>query len=467
MAKPYDARLIAVVAQEQFEVSFDRFCKLVPVIYVDGVRPAQGDFPNDDEVWWMLSPQSATLARHGKLVSCYVEDARAYDDGDPTKSRYQAERESVRDLNPREDAVEVLTSPGDSMDSIEDVVSGGFRLKCDHPPSSTILLRWRSDVYGPLAATVEPMPSGGGFRASFAPSSLDMTVYQIPAEAFKDAAGESLLTISMQVSPSRYRRAECFDLRTVQHEFVLASGFERVLARNPKKLMLEPIDRKLIRFAKQCLTRKKRQELDGLLAELELSGKEIEDAHELKEAIGRVKTVTEKQDAALDTVSRALLNSGILGDDRLRHAEEEYAEKYIQERTAELQAKIELAASAKRKEAQDIESRLKDLQTTLLKEEADGRAKLKAVLDLEAENARKAIEAERDKLDRDKAELQRQEKALKQNLEKVTQELRDAGDVVVNRFLAIAPLLGSTVPSLPHRSAHEPDIAVKPPKVGL
>ncbi|MBI3464542.1 MAG: hypothetical protein HY000_16040 [Planctomycetes bacterium] len=470
MAKPYDSRLIAVVAQEQFEVEFNRFCKLVPIVYTDGVRPARGDFPNDDEVWWMLSAQTAPLAKPGLLVSCHVEDAREYNEYEPTKSQYQAQRESVRCLHAREDGLEVLTIPSDALDNIQDVVSSGYRLESDHQPSPTVLLRWRLDVYGPFTTMIDLASPSGRIRATFSPVNTDMTVYQIASDAFQDAAGQARVITSTDVSPSQFRRSECFNLLTIKHELALASGFERVLAKNPKKLILEPIDRKLVRFAKQCLTRSKRQELRTLLDELEVTGREALEAEELIEAIGRIRAVNEKQDAALASVSKALLDSGVLGEDRLRKAEQEYAQKYVQERTAELQAKIELSISTNRENARQIEARLKDLQAKLQKEEIEGRTELRARLAAEAEKAHNEIEAERTRLNRDKAEFQQQEMALKQNIEKVTREWREAGEDVVNRFLAIAPLLGSTVfaaPSQSSREAEQTDKSIKPPAAQL
>lgn len=455
MAKPYDSRLIAVVGQAQFEVELNRFCKLVPILYADGARPSPGDFPNDGELWWMLAAQTVALAEPGRLVSCHVEDAREFNEHDPTKSRYQAQRESVRDLNPREDALEILNLPADAFDSVQDLVSGGYRLTTDCPLPSTVLLRWRSDVYGPFAATPEPAAPGGRMRASFAPANNDMTVYQIPADLFRDAAQPACTTISTKVSPSDHRRSECSNLLTIKHELIFASGFERVLGANPKKLLLEPIDRKLVRFAKQCLSRRKRQEFRTLLEELELTGRETAEAQELAEAVGRIKKVTDKQDASLDTVTKALLDSGLLGEDRLRKAEQEYAEKYVQERKAELEGKIDLTISARRDEARRVEGKLKELQSKLQMEEEGARAQLMAQLEREREVARREIEAERERLKRDKAEFQRQEALLKQNLEKVTLELRESGDEVVNRFLMIAPLLGSHAYADPARSKQD------------
>jgi len=457
MGRAFDSRLIAVVGQAQFEVDMNRFCKLVPVVYADGVRPAQGDFPNDDEVWWMLSAQSAMLAEPGRLLSCHIEDAPEYDEHDPTKSRHQAQRESVRDLNPREDGMEVLTIPSDALDNIQDLVSTGYALHTDHWPSPTVLLRWRSDVYGPFAATVDPGPSKRHFRTTFRPTNTDWPAYQLLADPFGDAAGQARLSIFTEVSPSQQRRSECSNLLTVKHEFILASGFEQVLATNPKKLTLEPVDRKLVRFAKDCLTRQKRQKLRGLLDELEATGRETEEAQELVEAVGRIRQLTEEQDATLDMVSSALLESGMLGEDRLRRAEKEYADKYVQERTAELQANIEQAVTSKRDELRHIENKLTKLQAQLQKEELDGRQALESRLAADEAEARDQISAEKDKLDRDKAEFRHQQSVLEHNLEKVTQELREAGDGVVNRFLAIVPLLGSHVLSGAPGSARETD----------
>ena len=458
MAKPYDARLIAVVAQEQFEVNLNRFCKLVPVMYVDGTRPSPGDFPNDGEAWWMLHAHTAQLAEPGHLISCQAEDSHEYDEHDLTKSRFQAQRESVRDLNPKEDGLEVLDVPADAIDSLQDLVSGGYHMDLDHRPTPTVMLRWRSQVYGLFTATPDAALTADRMRVSFFPANADLTVYQVSGDMFREAAAGMVHSFSTEISQTHDRRSESFNLVSVKHDLLLAAGFEQVLSQNPKKLILEPIDRKLQRFAKQCLTRKKRQQLRQLLEELKVAGREAEAAEELAEAIGRIKQTTERQDAALDTVSKALLDSGVLGEDRLIRAEQEYAEKYVQDCTAELQAKIEENLKTNRVEARRVESELRDIQAKLQKEETQRRSQLEEELKAEQEGAREAIAAEREKLGKDKAELDRQEKLLKQNLEKVTQNLREAGDEVVNRFLAIAPLLGSTglVGAYPPRQDRQP-----------
>ena len=62
MTKPNDKRLIMMVAQQSFETAdLNRFCKLIPIVYVDGTKPAAAEFPNDGEIWWMLTAKTRGL----------------------------------------------------------------------------------------------------------------------------------------------------------------------------------------------------------------------------------------------------------------------------------------------------------------------------------------------------------------------------------------------------------------------
>jgi hypothetical protein len=448
MSKPYDTRLIAVVAQYSFETNFNRFCKLVPLVYVDGERTGPEDFPNDGELWWMLSAQSAELATPGRLLSCMVEDARDGDEFDPTKSLFQATRDSVRNLE-HSSAIEILTIPADGIANLQDLVSSNYSLTCLHQPSPTVLLRWRNDLYGPFIAQVDS-PSPGSFRARFSPVHQEWEVYHIRDEDLRRIASGTHIATTTEVSPSQQRRSDCPTVKVVRHELVLASGFERILSNHPNKVNLEPIDQTLRRFARDCLSRQQKRQLTSLLGEMQIRGRDIEDAQKLTEAIQRVNTTLQQSDEALNTVTKALLESGLLGEDRIQKAQQEYADRYVEERKAELQAKAELALSSKREESRQLDSNLKNLRARLQKEEAEASKRQKIKLEEEAKVARQEFESERGRLDRDRAELQRQESLLKQNLQQVTTELRDAGDSVVNRFLAIAPLLQATVLQTPH-----------------
>lgn len=444
MPKPYDTRLVMMVAQNWFETGENQFCKLVPVVYVDGERPEKGDFPNDGEIWWMLTARSAMLAQPGHLVVGIVEDAVRFDEFDSSASRYQVKIHTVQEVDAK-DGMQVLDLTGGAIASLQELVAGGFRLEQAVRPTPVVMVRWRGHVYGPFTASSDQRP-GAAARPGYALFPADtagMTVFEIDEATFNNAAKGHRVAVSDDVSVTSHRRAESFQLQPVKLDFLLASGFERVLATNPGKLVLEPLDRKLVRYARQCLTRSKRQQLQALLSELEVNGREVENAQALMEAIQHARGTAEKENAALDSVAEALLKSGLLGDDRLAKAEQAFAQKYVEERTAELQAKIETAIGERKRALQQIEVQLKGLEATMQKERNQRVAKLDEELSTLRQQGLQSIAAERAEFERKKAELERQEGVLKKNLAQVTEELRNAGDEVVNRFLTIAPLLGA------------------------
>ena len=444
MAKPYDTRLIMMVAQQPFETDMNQFCKLIPVIYVDGTRAIAEDFINDNEIWWMLTAQTAQLAEPGRLVVGLVGDATGYDAQDPSSSQYQVQRESVHDLELK-DGVEVIELPGSAIDNIHDLVSANYSIDLPNRPALSVMLHWRSHVYGPF--TTAPAVQGRANEErqfSFAPADRSMTIYQVDEHEFYDIPKDYRYTFTDEVSSSTHRRrlerSQCIK---VSHDLVLAPGLKQVLAKNPEKLVLEPLERMLLRLVRQYVTRKKRQELQRLLHEIDLTGRETQEATKFIEVIGRVKRITENQEAALDAVTKALVESGMLGESRLGKAEQRAAEQYVHEKTAALQAQIEKSLSAKREELRHVETNLKDVTLRLQKEETQRRAILEKAIEAERNKSQKAMAAEREEFEKQKTKLGRQQELIKKNLEQATKELRESGDDVVNRFLTIAPLLSS------------------------
>lgn len=445
MSKPYDTRLVAIVAQDAFEYEFNKFCTLVPYLYIDGEVPKPEDFPNEGELWWMLTAQTMGLAQPGHFVSCKVENAFKYEQSEHQSSKYQALRESVRELNFREDGLEILTIPPDTIDNLQALVSREVSLNLSHRPTPTVLLRWRDSVYGPFSITKHQSITQNEYALSFLPSDQDMTIYQFDGKQFQKPEIRALLRIhDTTFSTTTNRRKFGVGVISESTELLLGLGYQRLLTLNPTKILLEPISRKLMRFAKQCLTRTKRQQLKQLLEDLELRAGETKNAIDFVEVVQNFKKETEAQTAALDEAAKALLESGILGEDRLKAAEAEYAKRYVEQRTAELQARIEEDLQVKRLELRTLDTDLKGVESKLREEKQLGQQRIAQELELESEKARQEIEVERQDLAKQKDELARQQTLLKKNLEAVTNELRDAGDDVVNRFLSIAPLLKST-----------------------
>ena len=450
MNERLDSQLIMMVAQLPFEAAeMNQFCKLLPVSRLDGVRSDSADFPNDGEIWWMLTAQTARLAVPGQLVVGKIEHALRYEPGNPLSSSFQVVRESIQDLT-LSDALEVIELPPGSIENIQDVVERGFHLDLPTPPSRLSMLHWRSKFYGPFVAVRQGLEGVHALETfSFSPANGDgMTVYEIDNPSFANATHGCRVVIQDKVSRTSQNRKQSHSLIDVRHELILSLGYERILNSNPRRLLLEGIDRKLLRFAKRCMTRAKRKQLTQLLDELEITGRETDEAQDLIATVERTRGVVEKQGEALESVTRAMLESGLLGKDRIADAEKRFALSYVQERTAELQAKVEESLTAKRAELRDVEEQLKGRQYTLDKEVAQRRAHLEMELATERTIASAKISAERqqfildkEEFENQKQELRRQQGLLQQNLEKVTKDLREAGDEVVNRFLTIAPLI--------------------------
>jgi hypothetical protein len=285
MTKPYDTRLIMMVAQQPFERNFNQFCRLLPVVYVDGGEALESDFPNDGEIWWMLTAQTARLAQPGRLVVGSIENAPQYDPENQNKCLYQAKRETVQDLNMK-DGLELINLPGDAIDDLQDLVSGSIQLDLVAEPTPVVMLQWRSHLYGPLHVSLESGSDvGASKRFRLAPHKTDMTVYCVDEATFHKATKGDRFVKRDKVSPIPASRVDTDNLQDVRHDLLLASGFERVVALNPERIPLEPIGSKLRRYAKHCLTRKKLQHFRDLLEELELKGRDIDDADDLRDAI--------------------------------------------------------------------------------------------------------------------------------------------------------------------------------------
>lgn len=443
-----DDLLIMAVAQAPFEHNFNRFCKLVPLVYLDGTRANPDEFPNDGEIWWMLTVTSAHLAEPGRLVVGTVEKSVRYEDTNPGSSFYQAVRDQVRALDPRI-GIEVVDVPGDAIDKMQDVVAGGFKLRATHHPTPQVLLRWRGDIFGPFTSSVTAhVPGGSELAVSFVPSDPDMTVFHLDETQFRVAAEDLIQELSAEISySSSPRRTDSSRLSWVQYQLLLEPGYERMLAQNPAKLALEPLEAKLARFARKLIQKKKRKELVALLDELEITGRTTEEAQDLLQALSEARLDVESQASALDAVTKALLETGVFGEDRIRAALESYELQYVQDRSLVLQAQIEERVTSKREELLQIERKLGAMSARLQEEEAAYRESYRSQLAAERQESEREIAAQKKILEQQRAELELQQGILQNRLEKVTKEWRESGDEVVERYLTIAPLVGLTVPA--------------------
>jgi len=437
---PLNSHMLLMVAQQPFSPGFDTFCKLIPIAFLDDPQaPIEiADFPNDGEVWWMLTDRTAALAEPGRLLTGVLEHAIRYEEETPDSSEFQVKRDSIRE--PRDDdAMTIVTVVADALRDFADIIAPDFRVRLAYPPTSTVFVQWRDSFYGPLRITVSPgvnTARGSGKDYVLRPKSdADPVVYRISGNEWAQLATPLIRSANEPVSHTDTPRRKQASLSVNRQEILMGRSLERLLSRNPEALTLETLDRKLVKYARKVLTpRAKRQHFQNLLEELRILGTTQEDALELADAVRTKESAIAEEFAAMKLLAESLLESGAFGEQRLKEAEESLVQRHVESRSAELSARIQAQTA-------EAQTALEQLQQRLGTEEAEKRAVIqKRHEELDRDFKEKQKNEER-KLNNREQELRRQEEVLKGNLAQVATELREAGDGVVNRFLTIAPLL--------------------------
>ena len=452
MTKPYDTRLLTMVAQEPFDHDVNRFCKLVPIVYVDGARAPASDFPNDGEIWWMLTARTGPLARPGNILVGTVEDAMRFDASSPDSSQYQAERDAISELSSR-DGLEVLAIGDDQISSIERLVGSTYAISMEYRPATAAMVRWRGSVYGPFKISSRETSDGSqAYLIGFDTQAADSTVLTSPCDVFDSEVGSSRVPISETVSLTMQPASRSSRSLTQKREIVLRRGLDRWEASRPRRIKVEPLELTLTRFAKKALNRTKRKELRALLEEMQLGAEEPSSEETDLNAIRRALSATDLQDRFVEEAADALVNSGLLGPDELRQARDRAAERYIRDHSATLQADVETRIAVTRSELAALEDR----RDRLADEIASGRERAKHELNAELEGLREScdeqIRLERQDLERQQSDLVQQREVIEKRLKSVVSELRDEGETVVARFLTIAPLIQAAGLTQPARA---------------
>jgi energy-coupling factor transporter ATP-binding protein EcfA2 len=432
--------MLMMVAQKPFSPQGDTFCKLVPVAFLEEpLSPIYiDDFRNDGEIWWMLTDRTLALGEPGRLVTGVLEKAIRYDSGNPDSSEFQVNRDSVRLPRP-EEAMTIVPIAPDSLKDFPDIVSPDFRVRLTYPPTSSVFVQWRNSYYGPLR--ISSAPGSGptialGRDYILKPNSdVDQTVYCIERDAFDKLATSVSRYLEEDVSLNDQPRRSQPSLSVNRQMILVGRSLERLLAANSTTISLETLDRKLVRYARSVLTpRAKRQQFQALLEELRIFGTTQDEALELADAVRQKQTAIAEEAAAMKLLAESLLESGAFGEKRLKEAEETLVQRQVETRSAELSARIQAQTS-------EAQSALEHLQQRLAAEEDQQRAATRKRLDEMERRSMDYLEERKKEHESREQELRRQEAALKGNLSQVAEELREAGDSVVNRFLTIAPLL--------------------------
>lgn len=425
-------RLIMAVALDPFQIGINQFCRLIPLMTVEGIPLDPLDFPNNGEVWWMLTSQTSHLGKPGRLVVCQTEPANAFDPEDIESSQFQVVLDSVSELR-IEEGLNILKIPDDSLNNLRMIITDGFTVTSEFPPTPNVLVEWRGDLYGPLSANLSEYSDP--YRISFETKTDDMSILRIPRDVVsKDLVG---CYVEQDVDVDLAGQGA----RIITQRLLLGDGYRTLVSLDHERVTLEPVDRKLIRLARGILNRKARQQLRSILDELKFASADSPDHADLLDCLDEVKVIVDNQEEGITRVTHALLESEVIGEERIRKAEEVYAARYISEKSAELQAKINERVNSHQEDLRKLKQKQQSLAVEIRSEELRARDQLKSELDEERRLADVAISNERKELAAAQAQVQRQKQFLQENLEQVAEKMRDSGDEIVNQFLMIAPLL--------------------------
>jgi len=329
------------------------------------------------------------------------------------------------------------------LGAIEEIVARQFSFQSTARPTPQVLVRWRGVVYGVFRVGSELLNANPPlYSLTFETHSADFSVFQVSTSEFSSLAQKYTFVLEAEFALTGDRRSQHAPTVRTRREIVLPDGLGILNTADIPRLILEPLERKLMGLAKQYLTRRKRQEFRGLLEELETEMAASPASAEDLQALSSAKALSDEQDRALTDLAQAMVRSGILGEERIREAENRVAERYIEMRSAELQAEVTERIREKKTALEEVEGSLMSLEAKLAAETVAARQRLEGELEMIRAQAEGELLQQRERIKAEEEELDRQREVIQENLREVTDELRDAGDKVVNRFLTLAPLLG-------------------------
>lgn len=425
-------RLLMAVGQRPFDLSSGTFCKALPLFGMNGDKMDASDFPNDGEIWWMLLPYTASLALPGRLIVGDIETAGGFKSDDPHNSQYQIKKDSLRNQSIH-DGVEILEVPPNVLPEMSDISLSRMDFSFDHPPATFVLLRVSGYVYGPFQSVDKREGDSRDGIVKLEAYDRNFTVKKVNDNDFKKICGNHILEFQAQIGFDETHR-HLQRLKSFSYEYLTGPGYQLFKECPGETIDMEPFEQKLLKFSKDILTRKKRQELMALLKELPPLAEKSQDIGSLLKLISSARGYHARYEEMLNRISDALIQSGMLDEDRIEEAKKRYVSEYINTRTAELQGQIERQIQRCQTELEGLNQELKDR-----------RIKETALIDKELNNAREKayaeIDAKRRQIDEQQKHLEEERDVLHRNMEESAKLLAQSGDKVVVNFMAMLPLL--------------------------
>jgi hypothetical protein len=436
-------RALLVVAQRPFEAGSERgvtnlFCNLQPLVMENGTRAVPEDFPDNGFVWWLVRSGARGFAEPGRLLLATLEESLA--SGTSGKSWYQAHVDNIEPARPSK-VIEVVRAPGNWIADPREIVSSGRQLTLDHPPMEKVYLNWQGYLYGPLKTLATPSVPGD-WNVEFAADHAENVVSKIPEGALQRLPPGRLHDLTVPISLDN-RQADSTDfVHECSWRLILAHDFSKWIEKEGVAIVLEGDESLIRRYARQYLSRKARQEFAKLLDLLHdlISADPGASEDEVLRVTNALRFRIGRADVAADELARSLLESGML-EPRLKPLLDQAEARHVEKNTAKLQAEIDARVGLLRSDLESLERDSATRKQKLEQELSARQSEFERLLSVRRQESERECEAERERLQAQKQELDRQSRALSGNLQQVVQQMVEGRDALVNQFLAISPLL--------------------------
>ena len=262
---------------------------------------------------------------------------------------------------------------------------------------------------------------------------------QIPDQVLGQVPSGRSHHVEVDVSLNNFPTYHHFNQPHLCRYFLIPrEDFQAVVPAGATRLVLENEQAVINRAAKKVFSRKKRQELSHLLAELDggLDAGPVEASDVIRSL--NVRLGDEEKEA--EALARALLESGAM-DDRLIRARSRRLRSTSRSTRPSCRRGPRNRSPGCGKELVALEKRKETVTDQVEALRRDRLAAIEGELEAKRREFDVACQKEREKLEGQARELDRQRELLSKNLAKVSDELAKNRDGLVNQFLAISPLL--------------------------
>ena len=420
-----EARLVFAVDQPAFEVGPNRFCVLYPLMTMAGERFEDVDqaFPYRGRVWWLLrSTLTTDLVVPGSIWTGAIEAARHGE-----KDRFQARLHDIQPGDP--DLIEILDVP--QADPGLEWVHRQRGLKWPRPTAPRVILRGRSSILGPLAASWDPAEQR--LRLS-APPGDDAEVLKVPLEEFRKASRVEEFRVELGEHTRNPSDRKPLDLAITK-----GSWLDMGRLRAAGESLDASTDAQVVTWATRHMPRKQRQSIQTALQELRDADPPASNGVGAARKRERLRQIVADRERVLELgeeVARGLAETPAFEELVRKHIDTLVAAR-VEEATRRRAEEIEGQTKARRDELKRLEEKLLTLEEEV---RARAEAECHALREAEAERVR-ALDRREAALAEREGSLDARAEALGAGLDRAVERYEQHTDQVVSDLLNQWPAL--------------------------